>query len=127
MSDNKEINFDSANKAPLELLPAKPLQAISSAALDGAVKYGRWNWTTAKNKDIYKGALLRHVMAYNDPQESDYADDSEVHHLAHAVMCAIILLHMDDVGFHLPRSFKDKFRSTENRVKIQKLGNCLDC
>lgn len=122
MSDLKESNFDVNTKAPLELLPSKPLRAISSAALDGAVKYGRWNWQKAANREIYKGALMRHVTAFNDPSESDYASDSKVHHLAHAAMCCIILLYIDGVDFHLPASYKDKY-SQSGRVKIQKTPN----
>lgn len=61
------------------------------AMMDGAEKYGPYNW---RAKDIvahiYVDALMRHVMDWFEGQE--IADDSKVHHLGHAIACAAILL-----------------------------------
>lgn len=112
MDNLKSANFKHAEKAPLELLPSKPLRAVSSAALDGAIKYGHQNWRNVGpgDREMYKGALMRHVTSFVDLDESDYAEDSKVHHLSHAVMCCLILLYIDDVDFHLPASFSEPER-----------------
>lgn len=93
-------------KAPLDLIPARPLRAISAAMLDGARKYAPWNWTehTGDWRETYSAALRRHVSAFTDPTEPDVAEDSGVHHLAHAGACILILLWHLGVDFTEPKS-----------------------
>lgn len=95
-------------KDALHLLPAKPLRAISSAMLDGATKYKPWNWTQETDdwRDIYGRALASHVAKWLDPTEPDYAEDSGVHHLAHAGACILIILFKLKIDFHMPNSYK---------------------
>jgi hypothetical protein len=82
-------------KAPLSLIPARPLRAIAAAMENGARKYVPWNWTepTDDFRQVYSDALRRHVEKFTDLTEPDYADDSQIHHLAHAGACILILLH----------------------------------
>ncbi len=89
-------------KAPLHLLPASAQRCAAAAFEDGARKYADWNWRdqTENVRDVYTAALLRHVMSFADPGESDYADDSHIHHLAHARACIDILL--DRLGVDYP-------------------------
>ncbi|UCC74940.1 MAG: hypothetical protein JSV86_10440 [Gemmatimonadota bacterium] len=82
-------------KAPLNLIPARPLRVIAAAMEDGANRYAPWNWIERRDddRDVYGAALRRHVEKFTDPTEPDYADDSKIHHLAHAGACILILLH----------------------------------
>jgi|SRR5579864_598680 len=71
-------------KAPINLVPAVGIIYEAMAMGNGEEKYGPYNWR--KNKvlaSIYVAALFRHVMAWYDQQE-ELAQDSGVHHLAHA-------------------------------------------
>lgn len=84
-------------KAPLNLLPLKPLKAISGAMEHGAVKYAPWNWQDVQQPqaeiDELYAALLRHTFAASDPSQSDFDDESGLHHLCHAGACVLILLY----------------------------------
>ena len=90
-------------KAPLDLLPAAPLRAISAAMEEGAIKYDPWNWQDRSGGvREYYAALLRHVLSANDPSLPDYTDDSKLHHLAHAGACVLILLWKMDIDYQKP-------------------------
>lgn len=90
-------------KAPLDLLPAKPLRAISAAMEYGAIKYEPWNWqdtsNNAKRVREQLAALLRHVLSASDPSEPDYDEESGLHHLAHAGACVMILLYKLNIDY----------------------------
>ena len=91
MSDLKPVGV----KAPMNLLPAAPLRAIAAAMEHGAVKYAKWNWqddTDQATIDELLAALLRHTTAASDPSQSNYDDESGLHHLTHAGACVMILL-----------------------------------
>lgn len=92
-------------KAALDLLPARPLRAISAAFLDGATNYEPWDWLHADEKKIqeWKAALLRHVTSYVDPTENDFDKKSGLHHLAHAGATVMILLYHAGVDFVQPK------------------------
>jgi hypothetical protein len=71
------------NRLPLWLIPppAKVHQAL--AHLDGAKKYGPYNWRNeAVSYMQYISAVQRHLDDIIDGE--DYAADSKVHHLGHA-------------------------------------------
>jgi hypothetical protein len=83
-------------KAPLHLLPAAPLRAISAALEHGNLKYAPWNWQSVENMDAevheLLSALLRHTLACGDPSEDDHDEDSGLHHMAHAGACVLLIL-----------------------------------
>lgn len=86
-----------ATKLPLSLVPPVALAHASLAHLDGACKYGKWNWRVAGVRaSIYIDAALRHIAAYNEGEK--VAADSGVHHLGHALACLNILLDAESVG-----------------------------
>jgi len=99
-------------KVPMSLLPYRPLRAIVAAFHDGATKYAKDNWRNQGGTDdwreTYTDALQRHVNAFADPDYPDVADDSGVHHLAHAGACAIILLYHLGADYVIPNSLKKK-------------------
>lgn len=80
-------------KSPLHLLPPEFLHATAKVLALGGRKYGPWNWrnTSAKLEcQTYVSAILRHVMAYQDGEDTD--QESGESHIAHiAASCAILI------------------------------------
>lgn len=70
---------------------------MAQAMDDGARKYGRFNWRRGSgvNLSVYINAMQRHLSAFKEGE--DFARDSGVHHLAHLMASAAILL---DAGAH---------------------------
>lgn len=67
------------------------------AMMDGARKYGPYNWREkAISASIYIDACIRHLNAWYDGEEN--AEDSGVHHLGHAMACIAILLDALETG-----------------------------
>lgn len=99
-NDTKDTNPKDgigATKLPLSLVPPVAMAHAALAHLDGACKYGKWNWRIAGVRaSIYIDAALRHITAYNEGEE--VAADSKVHHLGHAIACLNILLDAASVG-----------------------------
>src|SRR5690348_17217993 len=86
-----------AKKVSLTKLPAVAEIHGAHAMMDGARKYGPYNWRGNKVlASIYIDALRRHLMCWFEGQEE--ADDSGVHHLGHAIACAAILLDAQETG-----------------------------
>lgn len=84
-------------KASITKLPAVAVLHGAHAMMDGARKYGAYNWR--KNKvvaHIYVDAAMRHLQAWFEGEQS--APDSGVHHLGHALACCAILLDAEAVG-----------------------------
>lgn len=86
-----------SNKVSLTKFPAVALVKASMALMDGAQKYGSFNW---RGKDViasvYIDAALRHLYCWFEGQED--ATDSKVHHLGHAIACCAILLDAQATG-----------------------------
>lgn len=86
-----------ALKAPMHLVPPVATIQMSLALSDGADKYGAFNWRKEHiNVTTYMGAIQRHMAAYQDGE--DVAQDSGVHHLAHAMACCALLLDSEALG-----------------------------
>jgi hypothetical protein len=84
-------------KVPLGLLPPAPQAHTALALLDGAIKYGRWNWREESvAASVYIDACLRHIADWVDGQEQ--AEDSKVHHLGHAAACLFIIMDAQQRG-----------------------------
>lgn len=94
MSDTKPSNpkdaFGSA-KLPLHLVPDTMTQFAALAFLEGALKYGQYNWRVAGVRtSIYVAALRRHMSKF---QNGEWADPkTKVPHLANALACIAIIL-----------------------------------
>lgn len=84
-------------KVSLSKFPAVALVHAATAMMDGARKYGAYNW---RDKDvvasIYMDAAGRHLLDWFEGQET--ASDSGVHHLGHAIACCAILLDAQQNG-----------------------------
>jgi hypothetical protein len=78
-------------KVSISKFPAIGTIMGAHAMMDGAGKYGAYNW---RHKDvvahIYSDAAQRHILEWFEGEE--LANDSKVHHLGHAIACCAILL-----------------------------------
>jgi len=84
-------------KVQLQLLPPEFLVQVARALGHGAKKYGVRNWHLGKVEcQTYLGAMLRHLMAWQDGEDLDR--DSRVSHLAHVAASVAILLDAAKVG-----------------------------
>ncbi len=88
--DNPKTRFGVA-KPPLSLIPGQARVLLAEAFRDGARKYGPANWRVdLVTASTYLNAAERHLISWQDGEEN--AEDSGVHHLAHAAACLLILL-----------------------------------
>ena len=84
-------------KVSLTKLPPVAVLHTAHAMMNGAVKYGQYNWRDkAVRASIYVDACERHLHAWFDGEED--AADSGVHHLGHAMACLAILLDAQETG-----------------------------
>ena len=84
-------------KVSLHLIPPASKIYQATAMEDGASKYGPYNWRSNKVRlTIYLDAAERHLACYLDGEE--IAEDSGVHHLAHALGCIGIVVDAKETG-----------------------------
>lgn len=96
-SNPKDVLAASEQRVLLHLIPSPALAHVAQALMDGARKYGPYNWRVEGVSAVsYLSATMRHVRDYLDGEEC--ADDSGVHHLGHAMACLAILLDAIEVG-----------------------------
>lgn len=80
-----------SGKLPLELVPDVLVAEAAFAFLEGALKYGRFNWRVAGARaSIYRAALHRHLMCWWNGEDVDPV--TGVRHLASIAACVGILL-----------------------------------
>jgi hypothetical protein len=95
--DNNPKTLIGATKVPLHLVPPSAKHFLALALADGAKKYGPYNWRDAKiSVSVYKAAAERHLDAFWDGE--NFARDSGVHHIAHAMACMALMLDAYTVG-----------------------------
>ncbi len=84
-------------KVSLTKLPPVAVLHAAHALMNGAGKYGPYNWRDkGVRASIYVDACERHLNAWFDGEEQ--ATDSGVHHLGHAIACLAILLDAQEAG-----------------------------
>lgn len=94
-TDPKSIHAE--QKPQLQLLPPIFLTATARCMELGAKKYGKWNFRENKVEcQTYIGAMLRHIMQYQDGEDVD--PESSQSHLAHVAASAAILLDAEKNG-----------------------------
>jgi Domain of unknown function (DUF5664) len=95
-SDNPK-NIAAKLKVDISLLPSAGIIHGAHACMDGAEKYGPYNW---REKDIalraYAAAATRHIMSWLDGEDID--PQSGVHHLGHAIAGLSIALDAMELG-----------------------------
>jgi len=112
-------------KVSLTKLPAVAIVHGAHAMMDGARKYGPYNWRAKKVvAHIYVDAALRHLTAWFEGEE--LAQDSKVHHLGHAIACCAILLDAQETGNLVDdRPVDDTNRAMLSRV-LDRLKNQIE-
>lgn len=84
-------------KVSVSKLPSVGILQGAMAMMDGATKYGPYNWRDRKViASIYVDSMYRHIMQFFEGQEQ--AEDSNVHHLGHVIACASLLLDAQVTG-----------------------------
>jgi hypothetical protein len=80
-----------SDRVDISLLPTSGIIHGAHACMDGARKYGPYNWRDEPIRVMgYLSATMRHIQAFIDGE--DTAPDSKCHHLGHAIAtCAILL------------------------------------
>lgn len=103
-------------KLSMTKLPSVAVAHGNHAMMDGAVKYGPYNWRDkAVKASIYIDAAERHLRAWFEGEET--AEDSGVHHLGHVIGCMAILLDAQETGNLVDdRPVNDSCRSVFPRV-----------
>lgn len=110
-------------KVDLTLLPAIATVHGSHAMMDGARKYGPYNWRdNAVLARVYIAAAKRHIEYWEAGEET--AEDSDVHHLGHVIACCSILLDAQTTGNLIDDRFKspdliDMFNTINAQVKAK--------
>lgn len=95
--DDNPKSLVGATKVPLHLVPPSAKHYLALALENGAKKYGPYNWRDADiSISTYKAALERHMDAFWDGE--DFAEDSGVHHVAHAMACCALILDALSIG-----------------------------
>lgn len=98
-------------KARVELLPSTPLLMIADVLGFGAEKYAAHNWRGGFDQSRLIGAAMRHLLAYNDGEDSD--PESGLSHLAHLGCCVLFLLEHQAKGI-----------GRDDRYKLERSNDC---
>lgn len=78
-------------KLPMDLVPDTAIAELTTAFLEGALKYGRFNWRIkGVRASIYVAALKRHLAKWYNGEDEDA--ETTVNHLASVMACAAIIL-----------------------------------
>jgi hypothetical protein len=100
MIDSKPTNPKDAigsGKLPLELVPDTIPAYLALSFLEGALKYGRFNWRVAGVRaSIYAAAARRHLNKWWNGEDCD--PKTKVHHLASVMACCGIVLDAELCG-----------------------------
>jgi len=78
-------------KLPMHLIPGTALAHLSLAFMEGALKYGKFNWRVAGVRaSIYLDAMKRHIEKWENGQ--DFDEETRINHLASVMACCSIIL-----------------------------------
>jgi hypothetical protein len=91
----KELIGDT--KCPTAFVPSTVMIEVAMAYLEGALKYGQYNWRGLGVKaSTYKSAHDRHVAKWWNGENCD--KDTRIKHLASAIACLGIILDAEACG-----------------------------
>lgn len=135
MSDHFDHHFDTvtdetnpkdligARKISITLLPPVAILVAARAMMEGARKYGPYNWREKKvQANIYVDACLRHLLSWATGEEVD--PESQIEHLGHAIACCAILLDAQATGNLVDNRFKDTSFAMVLRILNEELKEC---
>lgn len=116
MEENKESvkNDFKDKKVRFDLVPLEELEDIAKVYTAGAEKYGENCWQNLPNGyNRYKGALFRHILAYEKGE--DFDSETQCRHLAAAAWNCIAMLYCSK---HNKNESKSKAKDTEASVCV---------
>lgn len=115
--DTKPTNPKDAigsNKLPMHLVPDTMTAVASLAFLEGALKYGKFNWRVAGVRmSVYLDAIERHLSKFRNGENAD--PTTGVPHLASVLACIGIVLDADLCG-----------KLTDDRAPYAPMGQLID-
>lgn len=112
-------NAVGATKAPLHPVPPIAFIALGQAMNDGKIKYELYNWREAEaTVSVFYDAMQRHMLAYLSGE--NHAPDSKVHHLAHIMAGAAILLDAELHGRLIDDRHSINGKTIEEMMKLLK-------
>ena len=112
-------NAVGAKKPPLHPVPPIAFIALGLAMNDGKQKYELYNWRDSEaTVSVFWDAMGRHMLAYLSGE--DHAKDSKVHHLAHVMAGAAILLDAELHGKLIDDRHKVNGATLEQMMKLLK-------
>lgn len=96
----------------IPLFLVRPLVKVGQM---GEVKYGTYNFLNGLPVSDTIDSMMRHLDAFLDPEQSDYDDESGLHHCSHIAWNALVVL------YHLETrpELDDRWRGPDN----EKLDN----
>ncbi len=101
LEDSNLKTAAAANKPRTAAIPPIAIMALGAAMQNGADKYGLFNWRDSEvTATVFYNAMLRHLEQWYSGE--DFASDSGIHHLAHLMAGAAIILDAEMV-----KVFKD--------------------
>lgn len=84
-------------KIPMHLVPGSAKAYMAMGFLEGALKYGKYNWRIAGvRSSIYLDAMERHMEKWKNGEDEDAT--THVPHLASVMACCAIILDAQLVG-----------------------------
>jgi len=94
MTDSKPTNPKDAvgsTKLAMDLVPESAVAEMAMSFLEGALKYGRYNWREkGVRASIYYSAMRRHMSKWLNGEDEDAV--THVSHLASVMACCAIIL-----------------------------------
>lgn len=81
---------DNRGKAPINLVPSRPILAVAEILAFGALKYKPHNWRRGLPWPDTYSSLQRHLLAWNEGEDLD--PETGKSHLAHAACQLLFLL-----------------------------------
>ncbi len=86
-----------SRKLPMGLVPETAVAEMATAFLEGALKYGRFNWRVeGVRASIYYDAMKRHQAKWYNGEDRD--KETRVRHLASVMACCAIVLDAELCG-----------------------------
>jgi len=89
---NPKDAIGSTTKVPLSYLPAPVMMEVGLGMLEGAVKYGRYNYrAVGVRTSVYYDATMRHLNAFWEGEDFDSDSAANLHHISKAISSLVVL------------------------------------
>lgn len=96
-AENPKTKAGAAKPALISVIPTAALLHLGEVMKLGATKYGAFNWRETKVPvETYMDAAMRHLLSYQDGEDTD--PESGMSHLAHVMACMSIIIDATENG-----------------------------